>query len=313
MTTSNHPELEQLNAFARQPHGEEFRQLRLHLVTCRDCRKQVSMLAEMHDLLPGVQAKDLDMAISNDDSFSQALHNQQIERYVDGQLDDGEKQAVAAMLGRNGQALKAALHYASHSAKMASQVDRAASGEQGVKAVRAAAGDKGLIALLYRCLTFRSPFWLTVPATAVLAGVLSVVLVPQLTFVADKSQVVAYQDNPVIQFKRSEDLPGIGFFSSADKTSQPYRNITVKEIDSKSLHLSWPKVDNAMSYTMQLKIFSNGQQMLVDTVTTADEHARLKRAANDHGVRYVWHLTGKTGKGELFSTKGGFVIKSEND
>lgn len=133
-------------------------------------------------------------------------------------------------------------------------------------------------------------------------------MIPQLELASTKPELIAYQDNPVIQFKREQSLPGIGFFSDANKTVKPYGRIRAGITDNSDIHLSWPSVDNAMSYTMHLKVFVRGQQLSVGKVSTTTTQASFKRVANDSGQRYVWRLNGKTANGKLFSTKGGFVI-----
>lgn len=312
----NHPDTEQLNAYVQDPIADDYRQLRLHLAACVDCRQQVKLLSNLKINLREVEAEQYQHAVSQNDELNEILQTQLIEEYVDGQLNKSDQRRMAGMIKNNAQAMKAAMHYASHSARMQRELGDDA-GSLATKPNYSAGINKsskpGILTMLRRWLEIRSPVWLTVPATAAIAGLLTIVLIPQLDSGAEKINVIAYQDNPVIQFKRTQELPGIGFFSGANKITRPYDRITANVFDKKTIQLSWPRVDNAVSYTMQLKIFANGQQVSVGKLTTTDTQVSFKRVANDSGHRYTWRLTGKTGAGELFSTKGGFIINSGND
>lgn len=321
MSSMNHPASEQLNAYVQDPIGDDYRQLRQHLAACVDCRQQVDLLSNLKTNLHEIEADQYQRAISQNDELHEILQAQLIEKYVAGQLNKDEEQRVTVMIKDNPQAMKAAMHYASHSARMQRELGDDAGSLVISKSNHHTAFHKpiksGVLTMLRHWLEVRSPVWLTVPATAAIASLLSILLIPQLNSHlntgAEKISVVAYQDNPVIQFKRTQNLPGIGFFSGANKTTKPYDRITANVFDNNTIQLSWPRVDNAVSYTMQLKIFANGQQLSVDKLTTTATQASFKRAANDSGHRYIWRLTGKTGAGELFSTKGGFIINSGNN
>lgn len=118
MNSMNHPDTAQLNAYVQDPMGDDYRQLRLHLASCQACRDQLNLLADLNVLLPEIEAEMYQENVSQDDELHEALQTQLIEKYVDGQLDKSAQQRVAGILQDNGQALKAALHYASHSSRM---------------------------------------------------------------------------------------------------------------------------------------------------------------------------------------------------
>lgn len=170
-----------------------------------------------------------------------------------------------------------------------------------------------MLTVLRQWMEIRTPVWLTVPATAIMASLLSLVLIPLADLDRGKYDIIAYQDNPVIQFKSAQALPGIGFFSAANTTSKPYGEIKANLSNENTIRLLWPTVDDAVSYTMQLKLFADGKQTSVGSVTTASTLAMFKRADRDAGHRYIWKLSGKTSTGKLFSAKGGFVINSVFD
>lgn len=315
MATSTHPQAEELDAYTRDPGLEDYRQLRLHLAVCPDCRQQVDILTSLQRNLHEIQARRFAEAVSEDGAFSHIMDEQLIERYVDGELEAEQRDSVAGYINDNAMAMKAALHYASHGNQM-----KIAFEKDGGEIYRKDTHSRGPVGLensntsrssRFHCLKLRYPVWLTVPLTAVCAGLLTAVILPQTRLVETPTMVVAYQDNPVMQFRKAVSAPGIGFFSGATKTSRPYANITVRPLNG-ALSISWPKVDKAESYTMQLKIFIEGKQLLLDTIKSTGNSATFKRAANDSGHRYVWKLTGKTRNGDLFSSRGGFIISSDS-
>lgn len=317
MSSMNHPDTGQLNAYLQNPMGSDYRQLRLHLAVCADCREQVQLLDELQTHLPAIEAELYQQNIASNSELHDALHSQLIEKYIDGQLEPADRLPITELLKNNPQAMKAAMHYASHSARM-QRVMGDSSGAMLAEQSRAPgksgrSSSPGLLTSLRHWLEIRLPVWLTVPTAAALAGVLSIVMIPQIELATSQPTVVAYQDNPVIQFKRTENLPGIGFFSDANKMVKPYDRIKASLAGDRIIELSWPKVENAINYTMQLKAIINGRQISVGQVITTSTQAAFKRMANDSGQRYVWHLNGKTDKDELFSTKGGFVISDNHD
>lgn len=313
----NHPDSEQLNAYVQDPGADQYRQLRLHLLGCASCRAEVGLLAELKADLPEIEAQQYRQMLSRDEALNSLLHTQLIEEYVDGRLADEEQQRIAGMLQDNGQAMKAALHYASHSAGMQREwgdaTGRLQQPQTELQTGRGQVASPGLLGLLRQWLTIRTPAWLAVPVSAAAAAALTVTLLPRMGSLAKIDTVVAYQDNPVIQFKQAHDLPGIGFFSNANKTAKPYARIHATLPDAQTIRLAWPEVKDAVSYTIHLKIFDKGRQVSVGQVTTTSSQASFRRAPQDIGHRYVWSLNGKTRSGQLFATKGGFVIYSEND
>jgi len=314
MKQFDHPDSEQLTAYLRAPQANDYRDLRLHLVNCRDCRQQVNLLSDLHNNLPVLDSDQHQQAVAQHNELHEVLQSQLIEKYVDGQLSQTERQRVKRLLDENPQAMKAAIHYTVHSNCM----PRELAGDSGSPALAGSGnadadrpvGKLDWLSILRRCLHVRTPLWLTVPTTATVASLLSLMLISQPGSYTQNDHIVAYQDNPVIQFKPAQALPGIGFFSNANKISKPYGKISAGLSRDKQIQLAWPGVDNALSYTVQLKIFRDGKPISVGKLTTTMTQASFSRADNDTGHRYVWQLTGKTGDERVFSTRGGFIINS---
>lgn len=313
MSSMNHPDTEQLTAYLADPAAEDYRRLRMHLMTCGDCRALAGLLANLRENLHEIETEQYQQMISQNNELGEMLHARLIEKYVDGSLHESDQQRVSDMLRKDGQAMKAAMHYAGHSAGMQRTLGvTPAEHPESIRPLKPVA-KPGLLTMLRQWLVVRMPVWMTVPVSAALAGVLTVALTPSITPETEKYSIVAYQDNPVIRFKGAQDLPGIGFFSSANKTAKPYGRIGAAISGDRTIRLSWPAVDGALSYTMHLKMFDMGRQVSVGKVTTSSTEAGFERLANDAGRRYVWSLSGRTRTGELFSTKGGFVIHSVNE
>lgn len=313
MNSSNHPDAEQLSAYLAEPTANRFSQLRMHLLDCHDCRSELDFLSALKEHLPGLNTETYQQSLGSSDDFSRMVDRQEIEQFVDGKLDDESGGYMQNILRENGQALKMALHYASHSACMKRELgeNRKAESITEQHLANSTTTWSQTKRKFHQWLTTRLPFWLTIPIGASMAGLLIIALLPQSTQIARTETVVAYQDNPVIQFRKSKELPGIGFFSNANKFTKPYDNINVVVKNKSVVEISWPAVAKAVAYTLNLKQFKKGQQVLVDKVTTAENHASLRRLDNDAGQRYIWHLQGKTTDGNLFSAKGGFVIQND--
>lgn len=314
MHTSNHPDLDQLNAYIRDPVALDYQHVRLHLATCAACRQQVSLLVDLHDHLPEVESDLYQQDVTDNTELQRVLQSHILEGFVDGHLSEPERRAAADILRENPQAVKAALHYVGHRAGMvAAPLDD----QESITTERGQAQahrDQSAVAEVWhhlrRWLGMRYPIGLTVPVSAIAAGLLSIAFISQLMPDTAGLHISHYQDNPVIEFQPAQDVPGIGFFAGANKTVQAFSGIETRLADDNVIRLSWPKVAGAVSYTMKLELIAQGRTVTVGKITSPSPQAEFKRAANDIGKRYVWRLTGRTGNGKGFSAKGGFVIDS---
>ena len=315
MSSILHPDTDQLTAYMLEPTGGKSRQISLHLIECRDCRTQLKLITELREHMQDINTEQFKESIKTDADFVDMLDKHKIEEYIDARLDEDSAMQVRHKLLDNTQALKAALHYASHSACMerglSTMSDSMSSVESANPSHLKPGSQEGVMSRMKHWLHSRVPLWLTIPATAALAGVLSITVLPHGLQFAQNPSIIAYQDNPVIQFRQGKALPGMGFFSNANKQAQPYDGIVANVLDKNVIQLQWPEVQGATSYTIHLKIFKMGQQISVGRLTTTQHQASFKRADQDTGYRYVWSLHGKTGAGELFSTKGGFIIQPD--
>jgi len=284
---TKHPETSDLNEYLQQPQAEEFSALRLHLAGCADCRTQIDTLESLHSHYPSLQSETIDSA-----------QQQEVEDFIDGSAND---YANLQKIKTNPAALKAALHYASHSAAMNEEI------KPDIQQQKISIVDS-LKFLLTHIFEYRSPMWLTASVSAVLVLALSVFVFPEMNS-ADKSlQIVQYQDNPQIQFRPEQALPGIGFFSKTEEESHSYDGLNVVYARPDKIRLSWAPVDRAKLYKLRLQMIAQGKKNTLAEISTELNQAEIKLNATDINHRYEWRLSGITHDGKTFMTSGGFVI-----
>ena len=112
MTVSEHPELEQLKNYLNNSASAEFSGLRLHLAQCSQCRALIDGLTGLEQVSQQVLSMQTER-----DTLSEQQH-QKIADYIDGRLSGDEHLQIKEFLQLNPLAMKAALHYASHSSAM---------------------------------------------------------------------------------------------------------------------------------------------------------------------------------------------------
>jgi anti-sigma factor RsiW len=302
-----HPETETLQAYLRNIDAPEFDTVRLHLAGCADCRHEVDALSALDGFIPEPDT----------DSCSEQQHKL-IRDFVDGPLQGDKRTEIEALLHDNPAAMKAALHYASHSTAMSSAIAAATAEETSAAATHnnsaheTTARPASLMSKLYhdvsRRLAMRPPLWAVVPATALAAAMLAVSMQTFFARPGDDFIVASYRDNPVMQFSNNQTLPGIGFFNKAARQTRSYNNVRVSIIDASHLKIDWPAVDNASLYTIRLQLFNHGQKVSLGDVSTETPGAVFETAALNAGHRYEWILSGKTRDDMAFYATGGFVI-----
>ncbi|MEC4677538.1 MAG: hypothetical protein VST69_02135 [Nitrospirota bacterium] len=288
MGTIKHPEDETLIAFFENPSAHEFKDLSLHLATCQSCRNQMSALSKLKETLSEIATTSgmdhSDATMDTDDVFTK---NQ-----------------------THAQNLKAALHFESHRAAM----DRSLSEyteipEKQQETVKQDASKKpGFAGLIRKCLRLRTPFWLTAPAAGFAAIIFIFLFSPAFSPEVERLSIAAYQDNAVIEFQSKTARPGIGFFENARTNEKSFENINISLIKNTDIALSWPPVENAIDYTLTLKMIQGGEKKGVDKITTNETHAVFQKNALEKNTRYEWRLSGQTRDDLIFQASGGFVI-----
>ena len=123
----NHIHYDTLNLFARTAaladyedatsigmSSSSYQEVLDHLANCEECRNQVSMISALQDRWPDISQQS---ELSDEE-------NQLICDYIDGSLQPEEAQAVKQLIDTRPDAMKAALHYQSHSDQMQATLTR---------------------------------------------------------------------------------------------------------------------------------------------------------------------------------------------
>lgn len=284
-----------------------YREVLDHLATCEECRNQVSMISELQERWPDIEQHS---ELSDD-------QHQLICDYVDGSLPSEEAKQVKSLIGSQPDALKAALHYQSHSDQM--QQALAASDDAGEdnkpSIIDSGSMHTSLINRLNQFFSFRSPMVYTMALTASLIAAV-MILLQHPTIQQDRIMIASYQDNPTIQFTEQNKLPGIGFFSQAGNDSRPFEDITIELIADNMIKISWPEVAGATLYKLRIQVFNQGKKTVLIENSTQANHTSFQLgpekpdSAGDssHNRRYEWVLYGNTQDDRTFYASGGFVI-----
>ena len=276
MKNGGHVDTTDLAAYCEKPEADEYRSIRLHLAICPSCRNRVQALNALEDRLREMLFRPKTFTTQDKDESPQT--------------------------GTQGaEDLKAALHYAAHAPAMRRVLSE---NEAKPEAPSPRGSQGGFFDKLKRSLSFRMPLRLTGPATVVVAAVLYVLALMSV----NTPTVVHFQENPVIQFTPADQAPGIGFFKRAREKAAPYDGISVELAGKEGIALSWPPVAQARGYTLRLREFKDGQEIVLTERDINKPALLLKGITLEIGRRYAWTLSGRTEAGEHFSASGGFVL-----
>lgn len=316
----NHIHYDTLNLFARTAaladyadatstgmSSSSYQEVLDHLANCEECRNQVSMISALQDRWPDISQQS---ALSDEE-------NQLICDYIDGSLQPEEAQAVKQLIDTRPDAMKAALHYQSHSDQMQATLTRNDDAPERVQPVTIDSDSmpssfRHSISQLFR---FRSPMIYTMALTAsIFAAIMVVLQLPVMQ--QDRVMIASYQDNPTIQFTDQNKLPGIGFFSQSASDSQPFEDITIELIAENMIKISWPEVAGATLYKLRIQVFNQGKKTILKENSTQANHTTFQLEPgtlntadkSGHNKRYEWVLYGNTRDDRVFYASGGFVI-----
>lgn len=309
-----HPTMDTLLDYLEDAENVKFTDMRLHIATCVVCRNQLQRLSSLQQSIK--HSGPLQNRLAETSSqLTSALDQHSIERYIDGELDDAQSASIQQLLDSDPGALKAALHYASHSAASdhlrkgtESPANMAGSDAQ----IKIDSPSNGFIEQLKKFFDFRPPVWISVPATAAVVLVMMLAIMPD--WKSSPSQgftVAAYQDKAVIHYQGDNQLPGIGFFNKAHRSTEAFGPMIIRYTDHQDLLLRWPQVPNAQQYHLALYLISEGQKITVHEMDLKANQTTIADFKADAGKRYEWTLNGKTSDAKSFYATGGFVINKQ--
>jgi len=291
---TKHPDTDRLNDYLQQPEARDHAELRLHLAQCADCRSQLELLNSLHQQYPLPQPP------------IDERQQQQVADYIDSPEADS---AQAQRIKNNPALLKAALHYASHRAAMDEELKpefqqpSLPAAPSAIAALRA-----GLLSILQ----YRSPLWLNASLGVAMLLVISLLILPLMPSLQQATgnglQIAQYRDNPLIQFRPRQALPGIGFFSKTEEENRPYGELRISFPQPHIIRLQWPAVKNAKIYSLRLQKITQGKKITLADIRTELNRADIKLDTENLNHRYEWTLTGTTSNNKQFIARGGFVI-----
>lgn len=294
-----HPDSTLLSAYLHHPEATAHLSIALHLASCVECREALGLMtllkAQLSERRGQVRIKDQDEK------------DAQIARYLNEALPDEEKVQIETMMREEPAMLKAALFQSTQQSAMARALPVLSHANE-TKIEPVQEKSNVLMDRIKQCFRLKMPVWTTVPMTVVLATFALFLLMPQLDGSVSELSPTHYQDNQVIQFQPQAQPPGMGFFNKAQKSTQSYGKIKASFVKEGQLVLSWPSVEKAESYTMQLQMFKAGQKVTLGSVNTQLTQAAFNGLTQQAGIRYTWRLTGTRSDALVFLTSGGFVF-----
>ena len=301
-----HPNAEQLSYYMESPESREHKDIRIHLMACKNCRSRIDKLAQLELDIKHYAPRFAPLTDLNEDK------EQAIERYIDGHLDEVQGMQVQQRIHNDHDALKSALHYAVHSAAMSKNIDTMNINPANIAPAAANAKGGAITGLLHRLiqsLQWPTPAWVVAPASLAVAALISYTFTASMMVATQQlPRIAAFQDNATISFQQAGVPAGsIGFFHGAQTRSEPFTGIDITVIDKKNLTLQWQPIANATQYNVEIYINRNGERIMVTQQDTDATHVTLNNIELLDGKHYEWQLSGKTQDGLQFQTRGDFI------
>ena len=289
MDPSRHPQDQSILTYVKSPESDEYRDLRLHIAGCSYCRRRAELTALLRQQGHWLESEAAAVEARMHDLFAGRLEHEQAHAYRQELKQDPAR-------------LRAALHYASHARAMR---------EIGAAAPSRASLWNSLLSRLQQGLNFQTPVWQTIPAAAVLL-VLGVMFFGQITPTGTTgTEVIAFEDDLVVQFVAQEPQPGIGFFAQPGVNAIPFAGMNIELVGNNRLRLSWPQIETAQDYQLKLQVFRNGETQVLARRTLDGTSVELEIGEPLTQHRYEWVLSGDTSDNRSFYTSGGFVISQQ--
>jgi len=310
---NTHPDVEQLARYMESPESGQHNTIRKHLMACDHCRTRVDKLIQLEfDIKHYVPRFRRQSAVSENTYGAE----QNIERYIDNQLEKEKSTSVRQQINSNPESLKAALHYAVHSVAMNKNMSNGDSdiNLQKKQAATTNTSNVSIFSNLSKFLQWPMPAWSMAPVTLLLAAVISLPLVNSQTENQNNGPLIAkYQDSPVISYA-SADIPkgSIGFFHDAKSRTEPFNSVEITVNSAGDLSLRWQPVEKAKSYVLNIYRFKNSEKLQLASKTTAEPITTLNDIHWENGKHYQWQISGLTNDGLKFSTHGDFIFVNNN-
>jgi hypothetical protein len=292
MTSNQHPDDEQLQAYLQEPAADRFIEVSLHLASCVDCRQQLESLQNFRSIYRYIEGETLTEELQ-----------QRVDEFTQQSLTDSDYAAARDEIRNNPGMLKSALYSLSMPQQEPTQcVENSVSSTTEHK--------HGVLSMLREWFNWSTPVRIGFAAAAVITVSISILL--NSSVVKDGANVsmtiASYQDKQSMRFIPRQKVPGVGFFSAANNYAKPYNNLQFTLAADNRLLMQWPPVAKATQYQVTLYRYSEGNKQLVKKVTTGETHAMVQLPLESIHKRFEWTLSGSTSEQVAFITSGGFVI-----
>lgn len=287
MDSPDHPEDQFLQDYLKTPECADFAELRLHLASCGSCRRRAEVIATLQDRGHWLESEQTEI-------------DPRVAAMLAGKLDPEQTNQLREEIKQDPASLRAALHYASHARAM-SEIKGSDKPDASLWTMTAA--------MVRNWLNFELPLWQMAPALALVMAVAVLAINQYYPAGLDgRAQIVAFQDNPTLQFASQESQPGIGFFSQQGTNAEPFGDMKIELLTGNRLRLSWPEIPAASNYNLKIQVFRNGEIRVLARQTSSSPVAELLIDEPLTQHRYEWVLSGDAGDNRSFQTNGGFVI-----
>jgi hypothetical protein len=314
MTASAHLRIDALTAYLADPEAATSADTGRHLSHCATCRRRLSVLSALNQSRPTIRPEGATAtAMQTDAELRRLLRNQSIERYVQGRLGEEARIRVRNKLSEDQTALKAALHFARHSAAMERALSAPVAAAATTSPAQARQRRQGrrdapsFLAAIKAWLNRRIPLWATMPTAALVAGALAFCLMWWYPPHQHRLEIALYRDTPMIQFRSPQQGPGVGFFNTAPAGQTLFSDVAVSLAGGGRLEIAWPPVPQATAYRIELSQIKDGVATVLEDRNTSDTRAVFEGLEIVPGQRYVWMLSGNTTDHRRFQAQGGFV------
>lgn len=320
---SQHPETDDLLQYLLTPADAEGLAIAEHLTHCSECRLRAVKLSGLSQQLR--HRATFSVVSPTSSNVTEYEDFEQIAHYLEGRLDDAQEQQVRQQLDTSPTALKAALHYATHSSAMrrnapdfspalspAVENENVASADMKANK-KPPAPNKNILDTLAHALgqwlDWKMPVWISAGATALVVFTLSMLILPSNDMQDTSLHLAQYQDEALITFTpETAQRPGMGFFNTAPVHQESFGSVKIS-LDKDTLQMQWPAVKQARSYQVTLSVYRAAEPQVLFSKTVATPDLRLTHFTPETGHRYEWEISGTRTDNTAFKTRGGFVIK----
>jgi len=303
MSQQQHPDTETLVAYSESPNDPQHVQIALHLAKCSKCRESVTAVRLVLDNMANLAYS------ANDGSDKSVIDDEQITQMIAGKLDASTQSNIRELMQQDADLTKRILYHAVN-AKLGDDNQNENSSESNVPDLDelVQADTQSISDQLKQWFSSSVSAKVGTPLVAAAAAAFLTFSVFVNTGKETGIQIVAYQDDPTISIYETAPTPGMGFFKNTQATKKPFSGLKMQVLPSGQFLLKWPAVEDAVSYQLSLKQFSQGNVVEVLSQTTNKTSLKTPTALVS-SARYEWVLSGETHKGGAFKTFGGFVAK----